>query len=344
MPKILVTGGCGYIGSHTVVDLIENNYDVVSIDNYSRSFPKTLEGIKAITGKDVTNYAVDLCQLDELRNVFQKERDIVGIIHFAAYKTVPESVAEPLLYYHNNIQSLVNLLKCVTEFGIQHFIFSSSCSVYGNPPSLPVTEDTPLGKAESPYAYSKQIGEQMITDFVKSGQTAGFVLLRYFNPIGAHESAQIGENPIGVPNNLAPFITQTAIGKREKLSVFGSDYPTRDGTCIRDYIHVMDIAHAHTLALQWLMDGKQTNNPEVFNLGSGNGVSVLEAIQAFEQVSGLKLNYEMALRRAGDVVAIYANNTKAVAQLGWEAQRSLNDMMLSAWNWEKRMAEAVSKQ
>ncbi len=337
MGKVLVTGGCGYIGAHTIVDLLGNKLEVISVDNLSRGTTKYLQGIKKITGKDVKNYVIDLCELQRVREIFENHLDIAGIIHFAAYKTVPESVEQPLLYFHNNLLSLINLLKCVQEFKIPHFVFSSSCSVYGNPPVLPVTEETRMPEPESPYARTKQMGEAVIGDFSRALASAKIISLRYFNPVGAHESADIGEYAIEKPENLVPIITQTAIGKREKITVFGSDYNTRDGSCIRDFIHVMDIAHAHTLALQYLMEGKNQSNNEVFNLGTGNGVTVLEAIKAFEKVSGLKLNYELGARRKGDVESIYANNSLAKQKLGWIPKRSLDDMMRTAWEWEKKL-------
>ena len=282
--KIAVTGGCGYIGSHTLVDLIENGFEVISIDNNSRSTEQILTGVEQITGIKVRNYAVDMCNLDALRAVFEKNPDVAGVIHFAAYKWVGESVEEPLLYYRNNLDSLLNLLSCINDYGIRYHVFSSSCSVYGNPIELPVTENTPLSVAESPYAMTKQVGERIITDFAKTG-THQHILLRYFNPVGAHPSAHIGEiQPI--PQNLVPYITQTAAGLRPQLRVFGNTYDTRDGTCLRDYIHVSDIAHAHTLALQYLVDkAANTSNCEIFNLGLGEGATVLEVITAFERAT-----------------------------------------------------------
>jgi UDP-glucose 4-epimerase len=336
MSKILVTGGCGYIGSHTIVDLIENGFEVISVDNNSRSSANILQGIEKITGTKIKNYKVDLCNFDDTFAIFAENEDIEGIIHFAAFKAVGESVEKPLMYFENNIVSLINLLKCVQEFHIPYFVFSSSCTVYGNPDVIPVTEATPPKAAESPYGYTKQMGEQIINEFTKASISQS-ILLRYFNPVGAHPSAFIGELPIGKPNNLVPVITQTAIGKLPKVTVFGADYPTRDGSCIRDYIHVCDIAHAHTLALEFLIKGKTRKKCEVFNLGSGNGITVLEAIKSFEQVSGQKLNYEIGPRRAGDVVAIYANNDYARTQLQWDLKYSLNDMMASAWKWEQRL-------
>lgn len=336
MAKILVTGGCGYIGSHTLVDLIENGYDVISVDNNSRSNPNILKGIEQITGKKVKNYKVDLCNFDDTFAIFQENDDITGIIHFAAYKAVGESVENPLLYFENNLTSLINLLKCVQEFHIPHFVFSSSCTVYGNPDQIPVTESTPPKPAESPYGYTKQMSEQIINEFAKSSGTH-HILLRYFNPAGAHPSAIIGEMPVGKPQNLVPAITQTAVGRIEKMYVYGNDYPTRDGSCVRDFIHVCDLANAHTLSLKYLEEGRNKGLCEVFNLGTGNGVTVLEAIHAFEKVSGLSLNYEIGARRPGDVIAIYANNDLARKVLSWEPKFSLEDMMSTAWKWEQRL-------
>lgn len=338
--KVLVTGGCGYIGAHTIVDLISNGFEVISIDNNSRSTTQLLEGVERITGKKVKNYRVDLCDYEDTYAVFSENRDMVGVIHFAAYKTVPESVANPLLYFHNNLESLINVLRCVKEFQIANFVFSSSCSVYGNAQSLPVVESTPLGEAQSPYARTKQMGEQMIEDFSRVNDTNN-ILLRYFNPVGAHPSIEIGELPLGKPDNLVPVITQTAIGKIPKMIVFGSDYDTRDGSCIRDYIHVMDIAGAHTKALQYLIEAKNKTKLEVFNLGTGNGVTVLEAIQSFEKVSGQKLNYETGPRRPGDVVAIYADNSYAKEKLGWEIRYDIDEMMRTAWEWELKLKAAA---
>ena len=336
MGKILVTGGCGYIGSHTIVDLISNGYDVISVDNNSRSNSTILKGVEDITGKKIKNYKVDLCNFDDTHAIFQENDDISSIIHFAAYKSVEESVKQPLLYFENNLTSLINLLKCVQEFQTPYFVFSSSCSVYGNADKVPVTENTPPKPAESPYGYTKQMGEQIVTEFAKSSGTL-CVLLRYFNPAGAHPSAVIGEMPVGKPSNLVPAITQTAIGHIPKMFVYGDDYSTRDGSCIRDYIHVCDLANAHTLSVKYLEEGKNTGLCEIFNLGSGNGVTVLEAIHAFEKVSGAKLNYEIGLRRAGDVIAIYANNDLAKKLLGWQPQFSLNDILATAWKWEQRL-------
>jgi UDP-glucose 4-epimerase len=339
MMKILVTGGAGYIGSHTIVDLLQNGFDVISVDNLSRAYNSVFEGIKNITGKQVYNYNVDLTNLNDTKNIFVEHQDIIGIIHFAAYKAVGESVENPLLYYHNNLSSLINILKCVDEFNINHFVFSSSCTVYGNPDTVCVTEATPQKNAESPYGVTKQLGERMIQDFIKVSSVSKAVLLRYFNPVGAHPSNEIGELPIGKPMNLVPSITQTAIGKLPKMFVHGNDYDTRDGSCVRDYIHVCDIAHAHTLAVQYLINNQNASNCEIFNLGTGTGVTVLEAIQAFEFISNQKLHYEIGARRSGDVVAIYANNNFAKEKLGWQIQYSLNDMMQTAWNWENKLAK-----
>lgn len=342
MAKILVTGGTGFIGSHTIVDLIENGYEVISIDNFARSTTIALAGIEKITGKKIKNYTVDLKNFDETRAVFQENTDINGIIHFAAYKAVGESVEEPLRYYENNMFGLINLLKCVQEFAVPNFVFSSSCTVYGNPDVIPVTESTAIKPAESPYGATKQMGEVVIRDFSKVVNT-NTILLRYFNPVGAHPSCLIGELPVGKPQNLVPAITQTAIGKLPKMWVHGSDYPTKDGSCVRDYIHVSDIAHAHTLAIQYLMDGKNETKCDVFNLGTGDGVSVLEAIHTFEEVSNLKLNYEIGPRRAGDVVAIYANNDAAVTKLGWKIKYGIKEMMDTAWKWELKLKQEADQ-
>jgi UDP-glucose 4-epimerase len=333
--KVLVTGGCGYIGSHTIIDLLENGFEVVSIDNLVRSKSLTIDRIEKITGTKIKNYVVDLCDFDATKAVFAAEPNIEGIIHFAALKSVPESVEKPLLYYKNNIESLVNLLQLANEFSIKSFVFSSSCSVYGNATDLPVTEQTPLTDAESPYAHTKQIGEAIIKAQAKKSNTK-FILLRYFNPVGAHESGEIGEDTTDVITAVVPRITGTAIGKFPLFTVLGTDYPTRDGSCIRDYIHVMDIANAHTKALEYAAQGKNSE-VEIFNLGTGNGVTVLEAIQSFERVGGQKLNYKLGDRRAGDVVAIYADNQKAVTQLGWQIRRDLDTMMRTAWVWEQKM-------
>jgi UDP-glucose 4-epimerase len=341
MDKILVTGGCGYIGSHTLLDLIENGFEPVCVDNNSRSTPALLEGIKKVTGVTVKNYKLDLCNFDDTYAVFQENTDIKGIIHFAAFKAVGESVEKPLLYFENNLCSLINILKCAKEFGVPHFIFSSSCTVYGSPDQIPVTEQTPQKPAESPYGATKQMGEEIVKEITKHGQMQG-ILLRYFNPVGAHPSGVIGELPLGKPQNLVPAITQTAIGKLPQMVVHGDDYPTRDGSNIRDYVHVCDIAHAHILALQYLMNEKNALPCEVFNLGTGNGITVLEVIGSFEKVSGVKLNYKIGPRRPGDVVAIYANNSLAKEALLWEPKFSLDEMMLTAWKWELKLKDDAS--
>ena len=334
--KILITGGCGYIGSHTVVDLLENNFDVVVIDNNMRSKPGTMQLVSKLSGRTVTNHQVDLCDKEATRRVLKQEGKIDGIIHFAALKSVPESVGKPLLYYRNNLDSLINLLELSAEFGIKDFVFSSSCSVYGNATELPVTENTPLGVAESPYARTKQMGEDIIRDCSKISDMR-FVLLRYFNPVGAHESGELGEDTVDVITAVVPRITGTAMGKFKEFAIFGNDYDTRDGTCIRDYIHVMDIANAHTKALQYLREDRNESNCEVFNLGTGNGVTVLEAVQSFEKVSGVKLNWKFSPRREGDIVSIYANNNKAVTRLGWQIKRDLDTMLRTAWVWEQKL-------
>lgn len=335
MAKILVTGGCGYIGSHTVVDLIDNGFEVITADNYFNAAPSVLQGIEKITGKQVKNYAINLCDLAATQQIFRENPDIVGIIHFAALKAVGESVEKPLLYFQNNLGSLLNILECMKEFSVKNLIFSSSCSAYGNADELPVTEDTPFKEAESPYARTKQMGEHILQDFSKRYTAFNCISLRYFNPAGAHESALIGESPTNNASNLVPVITGVASGKREKITVFGTDYDTRDGSCIRDYIHVMDLANAHTKAMQFVLADKNEHNSEVFNLGIGAGVSVLEAIHAFEKANGVKVNYELGPRRAGDVVAIYANYEKAAKLLGWEPKRNIEDIMKTAWEWEK---------
>jgi len=337
MAKILVTGGCGYIGSHTVVDLLENGYEVIIADDLSRGTQQRLDAIKSITGKAVKNYAVNLCDAALTENIFVENPDIKGIIHFAAYMSVPESVQQPLLYFHNNLDAMINILNASVKHKISRFIFSSSCSVYGNPKDLPVTEQTPMGEAESPYARTKQIGEYMISDVVKANPFINAVNLRYFNPVGAHPSGLLGEIAAFKPYNLVPIITQTAAGKRGKLTVAGADYNTADGTCVRDYIHVSDVAHAHTLALKYLEKGKSVQNPEIFNLGTGTGATVLQVIHAFEKATGVKLNYELGPRRPGDVEAIYANKEKAEKLLGWVPKYDLEQMMSTAWEWEKNL-------
>ena len=335
MNKILVTGGLGFIGSHTVVELQNEGYEVVIIDNLSNSSIKVLDGITAITGKAPAFEKLDLKERLSVESFFKKHNDIKGVIHFAASKAVGESVNEPLLYYENNISTLVYILKELKKLPEASFIFSSSCTVYGQADELSITENAPVKQAESPYGNTKQIGEEIISDTCKVTPSLKAIALRYFNPVGSHETAKIGELPIGVPQNLVPFITQTAIGLREQLSVFGDDYPTPDGTCIRDYIHVVDLAKAHVIALGRLLKNKHKANYETFNLGTGTGSSVLEVINSFEKVSGKKLNYKIVGRREGDIVSAYADTTKANNELGWKAQLTLDDAMKSAWKWEQ---------
>lgn len=330
---ILVTGGCGYIGSHTVIYLLQSGYQVVSIDNLSRSKQIVADRIREITGKDFVNYRVDCRDLPKLRTIIHSHENIEGIIHFAAFKSVNESVRKPLVYFDNNLNSTINMLRIADEYNIRNFVFSSSCSVYGNAGELPVKETTPLAEPESPYGLTKLISEQMIRAHAKNSETR-FIALRYFNPVGAHESGKIGEIPLGEPENLAPNITATAIGKKPVFTVHGNDYPTRDGSCVRDYVHVSDIAEAHGAALNYLLEDRNSENFEVFNLGSGKGVTVLEIIHAFEKAAGKPLNYVIGPRREGDVVAIYADNSKARALLNWEASRDVDEMMRSAWQWE----------
>lgn len=337
--KILVTGGLGYIGSHTVVSLLNEGYEVVIIDNLSNSSFSVLEGITEITDKNPKFHKIDLRHKADVTQFFDEHSDIKGLIHFAASKAVGESVEKPLLYYENNINSLVFLLQEMEKKNLSNFIFSSSCTVYGQADELPITEDAPIKKAFSPYGNTKQIGEEIIEDVCASNADFDAIALRYFNPIGAHPSAKIGELPIGTPQNLIPFITQTAMGKREELAVFGDDYDTPDGTCIRDYIHVLDLAEAHVQALERLIENKANGNYEVFNLGTGSGNSVMEVIKAFEKSTGQKLPYRIADRRKGDVIAAYANTTKAKEVLGWETKRNLEEALSSAWKWEKAYSE-----
>lgn len=332
--KILVTGGCGYIGSHTIVDLIENGYDVVSVDNLSNGDESVLTGIAKITGVEVKNHIIDLADRTPTLRLFQEEQ-FDGVIHFAALKHVGESVHQPIQYFHNNLNSLLHVIEGMEASGCHNLIFSSSCSVYGNSEELPVTEKTPRQKAESPYARTKQMGEDILMDYCRVHPEFKTTLLRYFNPAGAHPSALIGEASANPASNLVPVITETAIGKRQEMTVFGDDYNTRDGSCIRDYIYIMDLGHAHTLALDYLRENRQTSNCEVFNLGTGQGVSVLEAIYAFEMVSGEKLNYRIGNRRVGDVISIYANYDKAASGLGWSPEHDIKDIMRTAWAWEQ---------
>ncbi len=343
MSKILVTGGCGYIGGHTIVDLVQNGFDVICADDLSKGSLKMLEGIEKITGKKIKNYKVNLCNLDDTEAIFIENPDLEGVIHFAAFKSVPESVTEPLLYFRNNINSLLNILQCAEDFDVDNVVFSSSCSVYGNAKELPVSEEAPLAEPESPYARTKQMGEDICRDFTNFHKDFNTILLRYFNPVGAHPSGLIGEFQ-DLSESVVPVITQTAIGKRKEMTVFGDDYDTRDGSCVRDYIHVMDIANAHTKALQYIIADRNKQNCEVFNLGSGNGVTVLELINAFEKVSGEKLNFTIGGRRPGDIIEVYANNNLARTNLGWETKYDLDAMMDTAWKWEQAITEARRKE
>ncbi len=335
--KILVTGGLGFIGSHTVVELQNEGFEVVIIDDCSNASEKVLEGINAITGKMPLYEKIDLKDKEKVSNFFRRHNDVEGVIHFAASKAVGESVEKPLLYYENNIATLVYILKELSKKKKSSFIFSSSCTVYGQADEMPITEDAPVKPAESPYGNTKQMGEEIIRDTCLVTPNLNAIALRYFNPMGAHPSAEIGELPIGVPQNLVPFITQTGIGMRKELSVFGDDYPTEDGTCIRDYIYVVDLAKAHVQALKRVLEGNNPKNYEVFNLGTGKGSSVLEVIQSFERVSGEKLNYKIVNRRSGDIVSAYADTTKANEVLGWKAQFTLDEAMKSAWDWERKI-------
>jgi UDP-glucose 4-epimerase len=337
MAKILVTGGLGYIGSHTVVELVAAGYEPVIIDDLSNSNPKILDQLAKIIGFRPKFYQFDLCDEKKVANFIDTEPDIAGAIHFAASKAVGESVHEPLKYYRNNLYSLINLLDAYTGKPVS-FVFSSSCTVYGQPDVLPVTEQAPIKPAQSPYGNTKQIAEEILRDTVAAGKAEKVISLRYFNPVGAHESAIIGELPIGVPQNLVPFITQTAIGKRKKITVFGNDYNTKDGSCVRDYIHVVDLAKAHVAALK-LMEQNNFSGYDVFNLGTGEGNSVLEIIIAFEQATGVKVNYEIGPRRDGDVEQVWGDVTKAAKGLNWKAELGIDTMMSSAWEWEKYLSE-----
>lgn len=335
METIIVTGGAGYIGSHTIIELLNTtSFHVVSIDDFSNSTSESYNRIKALTKRPFDTLKVNLCDEELLLKTLSPYKKIVGVIHFAAFKSVPESMSNPIMYYHNNINSLSHLLNFVKLNNVANFIFSSSCSVYGNTLDLPVTENTALQKAESPYAHTKQIGEQMLDFFCQANSKINVVLLRYFNPVGAHPSGKNGEFPINRPNNLVPIITQTAKGKNS-LVVFGNDYNTPDGSCIRDYIHVCDIAQAHLKALDYLMQKKQKKQCSIFNLGTGNGVSVLETIDAFENISNMKLTYTIGPRREGDVVSIYADNKLAKLELNWAPFYSIEHMLLSAWKWQQ---------
>ena len=335
--KIIVTGGTGYIGSHTAVELIAGGFEVVIIDNLYNSDIAVLEGIRAITGVTPKFWQYDLCDIQKLEEVFVAEGKIDAIIHFAAYKAVGESVRKPLEYFRNNLVSLMNLLEMMERHNTPAMVFSSSCTVYGQPDTLPVTEASPVKEAASPYGYTKQAGEIIIRDTMVSRPSQKAVSLRYFNPIGAHPTAFLGELPRGVPENLVPFITQTAMGLREELKVFGTDYDTPDGSCIRDYLHVVDLAKAHVIALQRMLDGQNKTNYEVFNLGMGKGVSVLEAISAFEKATGVKLKYSVTDRRAGDIEKIWADPSLANRELGWKTEISIEEAMETAWRWENRL-------
>jgi len=339
---ILVTGGLGYIGSHTVVELIEAGYDPVIVDNLSNSRPEVLDGIEKITGRRPVFYPYDLRNREQVKEIFDNHPGLQGIIHFAASKYVGESVEDPLLYYENNLCSLTNLLQEARAHGVWPFIFSSSCTVYGEPDTLPVTEDMPVKPAESPYGNTKQIAEEILRD---AARAYGFrvIALRYFNPIGAHPSAEIGELPVGVPQNLVPFITQTAIGLRDELKIFGDDYPTPDGTAIRDYIHVVDLARAHVVALERLLQGRNTDVFEVFNIGTGRGSSVREVVDTFKEVTGVDLPYRIVGRRPGDVTAVWADTQKAEKILGWKARLTMADALRDAWRWEQKIRNKNAK-
>lgn len=337
--RILVTGGTGYIGSHTVVELQNNGYEVIIVDNLSNSRAEVVDSIEKITGIRPAFEKVDCLDYAGMDAVFSKYPGIKGIIHFAASKAVGESVQKPLLYYRNNLVSLINLLELMPKHEVEGIIFSSSCTVYGQPDKLPVTEQAPIKKAESPYGNTKQINEEIIRDTVASGAPIQAILLRYFNPIGAHPTALIGELPNGVPQNLVPYLTQTAMGIREKLSVFGDDYNTPDGSCIRDYIYVVDLAKAHVIAMNRIMDKKQKEKVEVFNIGTGRGVSVLELIHAFESATGVKLNYQITGRRAGDIEQVWADPSFANNELGWKADTTIEETLRSAWNWQVKLRE-----
>ena len=337
--KILVTGGTGYIGSHTTAELINDGFEVVIIDNLYNSEAEVVDRIEKITGVRPELEVFDLGDAHKVDAFFKKHNNISAIIHFAAYKAVSESVFKPLDYYRNNLSSLINLLQAMKDHSVPNLVFSSSCTVYGQPEKLPVTEDAPLQPATSPYGNTKQVGEEIIRDTVFSDAGVKAIALRYFNPIGAHPTALIGELPRGVPENLVPYITQTAYGLREELKVFGNDYDTPDGSCIRDYLHVVDLAKAHVVAVRRLVEQKNKKNYEVFNLGTGNGVSVLEAIESFERVSGVKLNYRIVGRRPGDIEKIWADPSFANQELGWKTISTLDEAMKTAWAWEKKIRE-----
>ena len=333
---VLVSGGAGYIGTHTCVALIEAGYDVVVVDNFSNSEASAIKGVEQITGRDIAFEQVDTCDIEALRGVFLRH-EFDTVIHFAAFKAVGESVAEPLKYYMNNLTSFMNVCALMKEYGRHNILFSSSATVYGEPDALPVTEQSPRQPATSPYGNTKQMCEDILRDCCHAYDGVDGIALRYFNPIGAHPSALIGELPRGVPNNLVPFITQTAAGIRECLSIFGSDYPTDDGTCLRDYIDVVDLAEAHVATINRMVGGKMEEKYEIFNIGTGRPVSVLELVNTFERVNGLKLNYKMAPRRTGDVCSVWADTSLANSALGWKARRTLDETLASAWAWEKHV-------
>ena len=337
--RILVTGGTGYIGSHTTVELINAGYSVVIIDNLSNSNKEVLKGIEAITGVSPDFVEADCTDIQALKSLFDKYQDIKGIINFAASKAVGESMEKPILYYRNNLNTLMNLLDLMPEYGVKGIVFSSSCTVYGEPDENPVTEKAPIKKATSPYGNTKQISEEIITDVINSGAPFKSVILRYFNPVGAHPSAEIGELPNGVPQNLIPYLTQTAIGIRKELSVFGNDYNTPDGSCIRDFINVVDLAKAHVIAVQRMLEDKSESKIEIFNLGTGVGLSVLELIDAFERATGVKVPHKIVGRRAGDIEKVWANPKYANEVLGWKAESTIEDTMRSAWAWQKKLRE-----
>ncbi len=333
--KILVTGGTGYIGSHTVVELQQNGYEVVIIDNLSNSSAEVIDNIEKITGRKPGFEQFDLVDFQKTDDFFSRNSDIEAIIHFAASKAVGESVEKPLHYYRNNLVSLLNILDCQIKFNVANIVFSSSCTVYGQPDLLPVTEKTPRKDAESPYGNTKRISEDILKDTIQANPVLKAIALRYFNPVGAHSSALIGELPLGVPQNLVPFITQTAAGLRSELKVFGDDYNTPDGSAVRDYINVVDLAKAHVIAIERLLLAKNKSNYEVFNLGTGTGLSVLEIVKGFERATGVKLNYKIVGRRSGDVEKIWADTSFANDELGWKTEKGLDETLLSAWNWEK---------
>ena len=337
MNKILVTGGMGYIGSHTVVALMDYGFEVVIVDNLSNSNLKVLDGIERISGKKPAFYEIDLLEKQKLESIFRQEKDIHGIVHFAASKAVGESVENPLLYYGNNLISMINLLSLMKKYAVNNLVFSSSCTVYGQPDALPVTEETPFKRAESPYGNTKQICEEILKDVCQAENQIFGIALRYFNPVGAHQTGFIGELPLGIPNNLVPFITQTAAGIRSELKIYGKDYNTADGSAVRDYIHVVDLAKAHVLALTRMLEKKSTLNFEFYNVGTGKGLSVLEVVETFERVNNIPVKHRIVDRRPGDVECIYADTTKANKELGWKAELGVDEMMRSAWRWQQNL-------